>query len=292
MPDVTVVLRTLNAEHELGGLLDTLGRQTRPPDEILVVDSGSRDRTREVVERAGARVVDLPPERFSHAVSTNLGFREARGEIVAMLSQDALPSGPEWLAHLTAPFTDPRVAAAFGRQAARPGAFPLERWELERAYPAEGDPDVPYSNVNSAARRSVWERFPFPEDVRIAEDRFWALRVMEAGHRVVYVPEAVVWHSHEYSIRDVFRRCREEARAKREMEGRTEGWNLVFAAWPKQTVRDALRLRAEGRLRRWPRASAYRLAQFLGMSIGGRSRGERRPLARREESGAGNEEEG
>jgi rhamnosyltransferase len=129
---------------------------------------------------------------------------------------------------------------------------------------------VAYSNVNSAARRSVWRTTPFDESVTIAEDRLWARSVTGAGLRVVYEPAASVWHSHRYSLREVYRRCREEAASRRTVEGRTETVGLLLKAWPRQTARDARRLAAEGTLLTWPHAAAYRFAQFAGMMAGGR----------------------
>ncbi len=272
MPRITVLLRTLDAGDDLPLLLDRLREQTLPPLEILVVDSGSTDGTRRRAQDAGARIVDIEPRDFTHSRSTNLGFREARGEIVAMLSQDALPVEPTWLERLTAPLAgDDGTAAAFGRQIARPGCYPLERWELERCYPDRGEPGVVYSNVNSAARRRDWEDTPFPEDVLIAEDRLWALERIRRGGRIAYVPEAAVLHSHTYSLRDVYRRCRAEAGAKRHSEGHSEPWSVLLTAWPKQTLADARRLAGEGQRRRWPHAALYRFAQFAGIVAGGRA---------------------
>jgi rhamnosyltransferase len=272
MVPVTVLLRTFNAGPYLGPLLDVLGRQTREPAEILVLDSDSTDDTAARSRAAGARVVRFDRSTFSHARSTNAGFREAKGEIVAMLSQDALPADETWLATLVAPLEgDPQVAGVFGRHHPRPGCFPLERWEVERAYPAAPPAGVVYSNVNSAARRADWEAVPFDEDVTIAEDRFWALAQEARGRRIVYAPAAGVLHSHEYTLAEVADRCRAEARERWRREGEREGWGLLLKGWPRQTLRDTGRLLREGRPGAVPRAALYRFAQFRGMIDGGRS---------------------
>jgi rhamnosyltransferase len=270
MPAVSVLLRTLNPGPDFAPLLDRLAAQALAPAEILVVDSGSQDGTPERARHAGVRLVEIEPSRFTHARSTNLGFREARFPIVAMLSQDALPLDKYWLDRLVAPLEDPGVAAVFGRQVPRAGCFPLESWELERSYPMRGEPAVSYSNVNSAARRSVWEALPFDESVLIAEDRFWANEVRRRGLKVSYAPAAAVEHSHQYSLPQVYARCRAEAQARRDVEGDREGWGLLVKGWPRQAWRDALRLAAEGEAWRWPHAAAYRFAQFAGLVRGGR----------------------
>ena len=270
IPPATILLRTFNAGADLPALLERLREQSRKPHELLVVDSGSTDGTPDRARRAGARIVTLSATRFTHAVSTNLGFREARGEVVVMLSQDAIPADRRWLEALLEPLEDSGVAAVFGRQLPRPRCFPLERWELERSYPASPPAALPYSNVNSAARRSVWETVPFDESVQIAEDRLWAQAVEARGHRIVYCPAAAVTHSHTYTVAQVYARCRAESRARLTAEGERTGLGLLFKAWPKQTVRDARRLIAEGTPGLWPRAAVYRLAQFAGMVAGGR----------------------
>ncbi len=270
MPAVSVLLRTLNPGEDFARLLDRLAAQSLTPAEILVVDSGSRDGTPGRARDAGARLLEIEPSRFTHASSTNLGFREARFPVVAMLSQDALPADLHWLDRLVAPLADLRVAAVFGRQVPRDGCFALERWELERSYPMHGEPTVLYSNVNSAARRSVWEDVPFDEAVLISEDRFWAMEVRRRGFTIAYAPEAEVKHSHHYTLPQVHARCRAEARARRAIEGDRVGWGLLVKGWPRQVWRDALRLAAEGEGRRWPRAAAYRFAQFSGLVRGGR----------------------
>lgn len=271
MPAVTVLLRTLNPGSELPPLLDVLARQTVSAQEIVMVDSGSTDGSVAYAESRGVRLVPLEPARFTHALSTNLGFAEARGDVVAMLSQDALPTGPTWLESLIRPLKDRAVAAVFGRQTPRPGCYPLERWELERCYPAHGASPIPYSNVNSAARRAVWAEHPFDESLRIAEDAAWAQGVMDAGHRVVYASDAAVVHSHAYTLRQVYARCRAESQTRRALGPQDDGLQLIFKAWPRQTLHDLQRLVREGRPLIWPHAAAYRLAQFAGMVAGGRA---------------------
>jgi rhamnosyltransferase len=287
---VTLAIRTRNAGRWLSELLPRLTEQERKPDEFLVVDSGSTDGTVERMMSAGlsitapgsalpagerARVVTIPGHEFSHARSTNLAFREARGEVVAMISQDALPADAAWLARLLAPLESADeapspVAAVFGRHLARPGAFPLERWQIEIDYPASGSAGVLFSNVNSAARRSAWQDEPFDESLAIAEDRVWAARQGARGRRIVYAPGAAVIHSHEYTLREAMERCRAESGARREAEGHIETASLLYKAWPRQTWHDLLRLAREGRATAWPRAAIYRLAQFYGMWRGGR----------------------
>lgn len=217
---VSIVIPVLNAERYLPGLLAAFSSQRpRPPDEIVLVDSNSTDRTRVLGEAAGSTVRVVPVERFSHGGARNLGARTARGDILALLSQDACPRDERWLAELVRPFDDPTVAATFSRQVPHPDAKPMEAYFYETHFPGGaavrrergeratlGFADVFFSNVSSAVRRDVLLRHPFDETVIMSEDQQFARDILMAGYATVYQPSSQVTHSHDYSLAEVFRR--------------------------------------------------------------------------------------
>ncbi|MDP2991389.1 MAG: glycosyltransferase, partial [Kiritimatiellota bacterium] len=86
---ISVVIPVLNAASTLPALLEALaGQYPSPPDEIVLVDSLSTDDTRRIaLAQANVRVVPLA--RFSHGRARNLGAREATGEIIVLMTQDA-----------------------------------------------------------------------------------------------------------------------------------------------------------------------------------------------------------
>ncbi len=216
---VSVVIPVLNAAAVLPALLAALDAQRpAPPDEILCVDSLSTDATR-TLARAHPRARVVPLAHFSHGRARNLGLREAAGDTVVFLTQDALPANPDWLAALLAPLADPTVAAAYARQVPRPDAPPTERFFLgyhfppgapvRRTRPASGRvgfPDCFFSNVSAAVRRGVALRFPFDETLIMSEDQQFARDLLLAGWAIVYQPASVVVHSHRYSLGTAFRR--------------------------------------------------------------------------------------
>jgi len=194
--------------------------------EIVVVDSGSRDQTLEVARRNGARLFEIAPRDFNHGLTRNLGIELAWGEIVVLMTQDALPVDPHLLGNLIEPFDDPQVAGVFARQLPRPDADPvtrrnLENWitgaatrqvrhiedprAFERLSPMERYAFCVFDNVCSAVRKSVWREIPFPPAV-FGEDIEWGKRVLLAGWKIVFQPEAVVEHSHQRSLAYEYRR--------------------------------------------------------------------------------------
>lgn len=216
---VSAVIPVLNAAARLPALLAALDAQRpAPPDEIVLVDSQSADGTG-ALGRAHPRVRVLPLARFSHGRARNLGVRAAVGEIVVLLTQDALPADAHWLAALLEPLADPTVAAVCSRQVPRPDAPPTERFFLEyhfppgppvrRARPASGPvsfEDAFFSNVSAAVRRAALLEHPFDESLIMSEDQQVARDLLNAGLALVYQPASVVIHSHRYSLGTVFRR--------------------------------------------------------------------------------------
>lgn len=217
---VSVVIPVLNAQPWLADLLTALTQQVpAPPREIILVDSGSTDGTLEEAAR-WPTVRTVPIRNFSHGRARNLGVREARGELIALLTQDAVPADPHWLVRLVAVLQEkPQVVAVYSRQVPRPDANPMEQFFLAERFPAGpriyrqpkagGDllvEDVFFSNVAALIRRETMLRHPFHEELIMSEDQQFARDVMIAGHTVAYAPDSVVIHSHNYTIGVCFRR--------------------------------------------------------------------------------------
>ncbi len=280
-PAVSVAVPTLNAIGYLPELLAALKAQRPwPPTEILIVDSGSQDRTREYAAQAGANVRLIEITRFSHGGARNLGVREARGDIVVFLSQDAIPRDDGWLAELLAPFQHAAVAATFSRQTPRADANPMERFFLETHFPAvpavyrrPSDRedllfyrDVFFSNVSSAARRDVLLRYPFDETLIMSEDQQFARDVLRAGYEIVYASASVVRHSHDYSWMQALRRYFDSAYSLTQIFDR-HGLSCSARIGTAYLRRECVMM-LRRHPRQLPRYAAYVLAKTLGTVLG------------------------
>ncbi len=188
-------------------------------DELLAIDSGSRDGTQERLRKAGFRVEPIPQREFDHGGTRDRGIAMTTGDIVVLMVQDATPQGSDWLAKMVAPFADPQVAGVWCRQIPRPKCQPVLDRRI-RGWPGWGEgvtvkklpegkqlEDLPpfdqlmlsaFDNVASAMRRSVWERFKLGPR-RFGEDVYFGKRVIGAGLAIAHQGGTCVMHSHDRS---------------------------------------------------------------------------------------------
>jgi len=215
---VSVLIPTKNGEQYLDELLTAVKSQkgNASVGEIIAVDSGSRDRSVEILRHHGARVMQIPPQEFGHGKTRNLAASQTKSEYLVFLTQDATPANEHWLENLLAPLqADPLIVGAYSRHLPRPSCHPME-WrriveqELtgrkeSQVNSARDNPDYArnpalyyfFANTCSIIRRQVWQHFPFPA-VEFAEDHFWAKQVLEAGYKTAYCANSQVYHSHGY----------------------------------------------------------------------------------------------
>jgi rhamnosyltransferase len=222
---VAILIRTKNEAKWFPETLARLTNQSRPADEIVVVDSGSTDETMDIARStAGVRLLVIDAAEFTYGRSLNFGFSETDCDLVACLSAHALPRDNRWLEEFVRPFEDPRVIGAYGRQIPHPDAYPCVQRDLAEFYGdtphVQTNPDYhKFSNANSLVRRKGWLELRFDEHLPYCEDQLWARSMIERGYAVAYTPDAAVLHSHKDSLRSVFARCLLEETAWRVLQG-------------------------------------------------------------------------
>lgn len=221
-PRVSVVVPTLNAQGEIGPLLDGLLEQTLTPAEVLVVDSSSDDGTvAEASLRDGVEVVVIDRRSFNHGTTRDMALRRTSGDICCFLTQDAVLANDRYLENLVAPLVrDRSIALVSGRQLPKAAARRYEQLVRAFNYPEEpsvrGREDLPScgiktffaSDVCSAYRRSAYLACGGFPAVNTNEDMLMAARFVGAGMKVAYEPSAEVYHSHDLSPREQYARNR------------------------------------------------------------------------------------
>jgi glycosyltransferase involved in cell wall biosynthesis len=217
----SVIVRTFNEARHLPELLSAIDAQDHPSDrrEVVLVDSGSTDGTLDIAVRHGCRITRIDKERFSFGRSLNEGCERAMGDVLVCISGHCVPTGPNWLSRLVAPFADPGVGATYGRQVGGAATRFSEHQIFAKYFPAGERSQTPFftNNANAAWRTDVWRRFRFDEDLTGLEDMHLGRRVVQSGLRVEYVPDSSVYHHHHETWAQVRRRYFREAVALREV---------------------------------------------------------------------------
>lgn len=210
--------------------------------EVLVCDDGSTDATSDALAREAGRVrlVPRPDGRYLPGRTLNALVRAAKGEVVVFDNMDATPADGDWLRTLVAPVKSGAADASFANQLPRPDATPAVRLDYERAF---GDGRVAakwprfFSIASAAVRRDDALANPFDETLHYSEDVEWAYR---RPIRRVYVPEARVYHSHNYTLAELRRRFYGEGYADAQIFGdAAPGVVRVTLAALRAATRDA-----------------------------------------------------
>jgi len=257
-PRISVVVCTYNGARTIRDCFESLERLAYPDYEVIVVDDGSTDATAAIARQYHCRLIQT--ENRGLASARNTGLREASGEIVAYIDDDAYPD-PHWLTYLAAAFLTTSHAAVGGPNLAPPGDGPI----AECVARAPGGPvhvllsDRQAEHIpgcNMAFRKARLEAIGgFDPQFRTAGDDVdvcWCLQ--ERGWTLGFSAAAMVWHHRRNSVRTYWRQQIGYGRAEAMLERK----------WPKKYngsghARWAGRIYGNGlaHVLRWRRARVY-----------------------------------
>jgi glycosyltransferase involved in cell wall biosynthesis len=207
-----VIVRTRDSEAGLPRCLASLAAQTVQP-ELIVVDSGSTDRTLEIARAFDAKIREISSEAFSYGHALNVGAGAASAPVHFALSSHCV-APREWVERSLRHYERPEVAATSG-QTSRPDRSALtEPMSLSRETLVP-DPIWGFSNHASSWRAEVWRELPFDETLIASEDLEWSDRVVASGRVIVFDPALVISTEHrkQQGVRALYERVRRETEA-------------------------------------------------------------------------------
>src|SRR3990170_748506 len=200
---ITAVTTVRNEARNIAALLDSLVTQ-EPPLEVIVVDAGSEDATRDIVRRyeRDYDFVHLYIRGGTRGAGRNFGVSKARGEAVAFIDGDAI-ANPFWIRELREGLRTTDVVAGRTIQI---GYRPFE--DLERVELIVEGSDVTHPSTNLAYRTSVLREVTgFDEWFVTAEDIDLNLRAVRAGRPIASRVGAIVYHRTRGSVYDFLRQA-------------------------------------------------------------------------------------
>jgi rhamnosyltransferase len=279
-PLVSIILRSYNEGWALRETLPALRTQSHTRWELIVIDSGSTDGSVELIKKMSPRhFVQIEPHEYNPARVMNHGMMLTRSNFGIFLNADATPRGDNWLAPLVAGLANPNVAAVFGRQIPRPNCDAVYAHDYERCFgPNRESAHWPhfFSMASSGIRKDIWMQRGFNDRMQYSEDDEYTRWCAMRGHQILYVPESVAMHSHNYTPTQAWKRSYGEGKALAAVWPRfSMDWNwpsAVLAGWVNDVRRDLAFCLRKRRLNEWPHAMrirwTQRKARFAGFRDG------------------------
>lgn len=197
---ISVIIRTHNEERWIEQCIKKIIIQKCSFNvEIVIVDNCSHDATVEKAMHLKPDIKVVTINEYYPGKAINIGIEESKGEFIAILSAHCLPINDQWLQNLVENMNDPDVAGVYGRQI--PMSYTdlsdkrdlLVTFGLDRIEQIRGSF---FHNANSLIRREVWKKIPFDENLTNIEDRIWGKNVIKANFKIIYEPDACVFHYH------------------------------------------------------------------------------------------------
>lgn len=219
-PLISVVIPVKNGEQTISSCLNGIFKQTlKDKLEVIVIDSGSTDKTISIVKQFPVRLKHIAPHEFNHGDTRNLGVQLSNGDFVLMTVQDAIPMDEKWIEQLYSNFIDDDIVGVCGQQVVphQDDKNPLQWFrpvsDPEKIYyefngskkfaDLSGKEQRQYCNwddVTAMYRKSVFEKIPFRR-IMFSEDTLWAKDILMAGYKIVYDYKARVCHYHHQNYR-------------------------------------------------------------------------------------------
>lgn len=216
--NISIIIPTYNAEKYLPELLESLKGQTIS-FELIIIDSSSKDNTVKIAKRYTENIIVIPQDEFDHGGTRAKAAQIAQGEILVFLTQDALPYDEHTIENIVKVFKDEKIEAAYGRQLSYKDTNLFGKHLREFNYPDAtiikkksdikqyGVKTAQLSNSFAAYRKSILEEVGiFKDNLILGEDVYTGAKMILAGYSLAYVSEAKVYHSHNYSVWQEFKR--------------------------------------------------------------------------------------
>ena len=214
-PSVTVVVLTKNSEKHIEKCILSLLHQDFPRQmyEMLVIDAGSKDKTLEICRKYGVRIIEDLGGTIGH--SRNIGVKMAQGNYVAFIDSDCI-ADKQWLRKLFKSIqdADESVVAVGGPNLAPEDDSVIGKVisYMQKTFLGSGGSPQSYginkpkpvyslANCNVIYKREILLNHPYDNSLNIGEDCDLNFRLGQHGYKLVYIPDAIVWHYRPSSIR-------------------------------------------------------------------------------------------
>ena len=195
----SIIIRTKNEERWIAKCLQQIHKQTFQDFEIILVDNESTDKTVEKAKSLGiTKIVNIT--NYLPGKSINAGVEIAQGDYIVLISAHCLPVNDKWLENLVnAIEEDESYAGVYGRQEPMSFSSLSDKRDLLLVFGLDRKVQIKdsfFHNANSIVKKKILDEIPFDSVTTNIEDRLWGQEVIRKGYKLLYEPEASVFHFH------------------------------------------------------------------------------------------------
>ncbi len=274
---ISIIIPTYNAGKEFEKLALMIKKQTVNINQVLVIDSTSTDETVKIANKYGFTVEIIPKSEFGHGKTRQYALEKVTTEIVVFLTQDSLLYDEFSVEKLVQCLvSDKEIAAVYGRQMPYENTGILGRFARLYNYPPiskinnfddikeRGIKTAFLSDSFSAYKKTLLNKIGGFPDVNFGEDTYVAAKLLMNGYKTAYCAEAKVYHSHDYSLIEQYKRNKEIGKFHRQEKwlletfGKAEGEGLKFI------VNEVKYLVKNGKFYYLPIAFLHNVVKYLG----------------------------
>lgn len=277
--NVAVIMRSKDEMPHVPPALQSLREQTFQDIELWAVDSGSTDGSLKELQKEvePAHLIQIRPEEYIPGKVLNDMIARTSAPVIVFQNADSIFQNRDALEKLLQPILDGEADATMCAQVTRPDARFIVTYDYQRAYDPKNIKDDNadfFSAVTCAFKRDLWEQTKFPEE-GYAEDVAWAKACRAEGARFQLVTDSVVEHSHNYSLKGLYRKKFRHGLTFAREYGRRANLFSQTAELCKEWVRDFLYALRKGRIDTIPYNIAYRAvihrALYKGLKEGAKT---------------------
>lgn len=279
---VSIIVLTCNAGDGFVQFAEMIKKQTANIVKVLVVDSSSIDKTVEISKNYGFDIEVIDRKDFGHGKTRQYALEKVDTEIVVFMTQDAQLVDDFSVERIVDSFnSDNKIAAAYGRQLPYPNTGLLGSFARLFNYPEisrintfddrlkRGIKTVFLSDSFAAYKKTLLlENGGFPKHVNFGEDTYVAGKLLIAGYKTVYCAEAKVYHAHDYSLIEQFRRNKEIGKFHKQEKWLLDTFGIAEGEGFKYVRAEAKYLLQQGKWYVLPFAFMQNVFKLLGYKVG------------------------
>lgn len=216
---VDIICPIYKGEHFLTRLIDSLKKQKDVEiKNIRFVLTDTGDGSENILKENNLAYTKISPKAFSHSLSRENEAKKSDADIIVFITQDVDIQSDVWLKNLIAPIENGECVASFSRQITKFNN--IEKYTREKNYPAEsyfnsiddvknkGLKTFFFSDASSAILNKTFKELGYYDGKVLPtnEDMYIAYKVINAGYKIKYCADSVVYHSHNFTLKEVYKR--------------------------------------------------------------------------------------